>query len=99
MNRSPILNMWATTLGKSIANPRIANGRNIGNFARTLTLFWALLWFAIRSYYEAVLFNNMKNTQVDSSFDTIEKIRASNCKILTIASAYALLSTVIEKER
>lgn len=99
INRTPILNLWAAILGKSIGNRRISNGRTIGNFARTLILFWILLWFVIRSCYEGVLYSKMQNNQHYSPFDTIEKIQKSKCKILLLPSAYPYLSRFIDKER
>lgn len=48
MNRAPIPNAWATVLGHSIHNPLIIiNGRSFGNFARTLTIDWIILWFIV----------------------------------------------------
>lgn len=82
VNRSPILNIWTVDLVKGIANPRITSGRNHGTFARTLLMFWILLWFVIRSCYEGALFNKFQNNRIESPFDTVDKVRASDCNIL-----------------
>lgn len=99
MNRTPILNMYAILLGKSIDNPRIANGYNIGNFAKTIVLLWILLWFVLRSCYEGVLYNKMQNYQNDIPFDTIEKLQASDCKVLMQTSVYPMVINFFKKER
>ncbi|XP_055295215.1 uncharacterized protein LOC129564986 [Sitodiplosis mosellana] len=99
MNRSPILNMWLLILGKSIANPRIANGLNFSNFSRTLAIFRILLWFVIRSCYEAALFNKLQSNYPVSGFDTVEKVQSSDCKIVSVASAVPLMQSLIASER
>lgn len=81
MNRAPILNAWASVLGHSVHNPLIINGRSFGNFARTLTKHWIILWFIVRSYYEGTLYNNMQGYQ-SSPYDTVEKVLASNCQVI-----------------
>lgn len=98
VNRTPVLNMWASTLGHSIGNPRIANGQSIGTFARCLTLFWIILWFIIRSSYEAALYNYLQNKHI-SSYDTVEKVLKSNCKIISSTSTYLLMKHIINRGR
>lgn len=71
MNRSPILNMWISVLGKSIANPCIANGRYISNFARTLAILWILLWFIVRSWYEGTFNSDLWFSILIFSIDEI----------------------------
>lgn len=56
MNRSPILNMWAIVLGLSIMNRRISKRKFFGTFARTLALFWMILWLIIRNSYQGQLY-------------------------------------------
>lgn len=99
LNRSPILNAWQSLLGKSIPNRFIANGRHFGNFARTLTMFWILLWFVIRSFYEGALYTNLQRNSLTSTYDTIDKVRASNCKVIAGGSTVPFIENLIKKER
>lgn len=99
MNRTPILNAWASCLGHSIANAHIANARSISNFARTLIIFWIILWFIVRSFYEGALFNYLQYNQPPSPYDTIEKVLTSNCKVITQPSFYADIARLVKKER
>lgn len=99
VNRSPVLNAWQSMLGKSIPNRFIANGQHFGNFCRTLTIFWILLWFSIRSLYEGALYTNLQTTHLTSSYDTIDKVRASNCKIITQGSTISFIEHLIKKDR
>lgn len=99
LNRSPILNTWGLMVGKPISNQFIANGRNFGNFARTLTMFWMLLWFVIRSFYEGALYTDLQRNSLTSSYDTIEKVKASNCKIFAASATLSFLKNVINENR
>lgn len=99
VNRTPVLNVWSVVLGKAIGNPRIANGQNFGTFARTLMLFWILLWFFIRSFYEGIVLSKLQNDRIESPFDTIEKIQTSNCYILAAPSAITFIAHLFEKDR
>lgn len=98
-NRTPLLNMWLTVLGKAIPNAHIANGRNFGTFARTLALLWILLWFVIRSWYEGALYSNLQRYRLSTSYDTIEKVLASDCKIITPMPQIPLLQGMVAKDR
>lgn len=99
MNRTPILNAWSIVLGHSIANPHIANGRAFSNFARCLLLFWITLWLFVRCTYEGALFNFLQHRQPPSPYETVEKVLASNCKILTNHGTYTNIKHLIEKNR
>lgn len=99
MNRSPVLNMWLLLLGKSIPNRRIANGQNFGNFARTLVIFWILLWFVIRSCYEGALYTYLQRNVLISPYDTIEKVKVSDCKVLTGTSTYSFVENIVDQKR
>lgn len=99
INRSPILNIWSIVLGKEIANPRITSGRNHGTFARTLLMSWILLWFVIRSCYEGALFNKFQNNRIESPYDTVDKVRASDCNILSSSTVYAHVAHLLERDR
>lgn len=99
MNRTPILNMWASLLGMSICNPRIANGRSLGTFARTLTLLWIILWFVIRNSYQGALYTYLQSHRLTSAYDTIEKVRASDCKVISTYSGYAFLKHLFTRDR
>lgn len=96
MNRSPILNMWAIVLGAGIGNRRIENGRQSKNFARTLILFWLLLWFFVRTCYEGTIYTQ-RNT-LYSPLDMVEKIQASDCRVL-LSPAGHKLAPFFESER
>lgn len=98
-NRSPIFNCWATLLGMCICNPYILHGKKIGTFARTLVFFWILLWFVIRSSYQAALYTSLQTHQLSSAHDTIAKIRQSNCKVTTSATGYSLIKDLIQRDR
>lgn len=99
MNRAPILNAWAVVLGKSIANSHIANGRSFSNFARSLILFWIILWCVIRSVYEGALYTFLQDYRPPSPYDTIEKIIASNGKIITSNVGYENIKHLVKRER
>lgn len=99
MNRTPILNMYQSMLGKSIPNRFIASGRRFGNFARTLTMFWILLWFFVRSLYEGALYTNLQRRSLSSTYDTIEKVRASGAKVITGSTTMSIMENIIEKDR
>lgn len=99
MNRTPILNMWLLVLGKAIENRCITNGRHFSNFARTLIIFWIFLWFTIRSFYEGALYNEIQSKKIESQFDTVEKVRASQCEIILVPSIYPAVRKLIEPDR
>ena len=99
MNRTPILNMWTSVLGNPIANPRITNGRNLGNFARTLTILWILLWLIIRNAYQSSLYTYLQSNRLTSPYDTVEKIRKSDCKVLTPPATYGLIKDIFDRNR
>lgn len=98
-NRNPILNAWAIALGHSIANPRIANGRSVGNFARTLIILWIIMWFIIRSFYEGALYSYLERNRLPSPYDTIEKVLTSDCKIVASTYYYSTVKHLIKKDR
>lgn len=100
INRTPVLNLCASFLGNSIPNPFISRGRHFGVFARTLTLLWIILWFVIRNSYQGALYKHLQNQQPSSPFDTIEKVRDSNCKIVVSPGAYFnVLKDIIDYNR
>lgn len=99
LNRNPILNAWALVLGHSIANPQIANGRSIRKFSRTLTIIWIILWFLVRSWYEGALYNYLQGNRQSSPYDTIEKVLAANCKIITVPDMYLSIKHLIREDR
>lgn len=99
-NRTPILNMWATVLGIPIPNSQISNGGQFfGIFARTLALLWIILWFVIRNSYQASLYTYLQSHRVSTAYDTIEKIRTSNCKIFASPAAFNFIGGVIDRNR
>lgn len=98
MNREPILNAWAAVTGHSTANPRIVNGRSCGNFSRTLTIHWLLLWFFVRSMYEGGIFSIFQR-ETASPYDTFEKVLASDCKIFVPKAFYTNLKEMIPNNR
>lgn len=98
-NRQPIVNTWLIVLGKAIPNPLIANSRYIGTFARTLMLLWILLWFFIRTWYEGALYTKLSQHRFSTSYDTIEKVLASDCKIITPMVQISLLQGIVAKNR
>lgn len=81
-NRTPILNMWITVLGGPICNPRMANRRTFGTFARTFLILWIMLWIVIRSSYQGSLYDFLQRHRLSSAYDTIKKITDSDCTIL-----------------
>lgn len=94
INRDPILKMWTAVLG----NP-ITFKPNFGNFARTLTLLWILLWLIIRSSYQGALYTYLQSHRMSSPYDTLEKIQASDCKIITSLSGFYFLKGLISPDR
>lgn len=98
-NRSPIQNMWATTLGISIANQHILSGNFFGTFARTLFLLWTILWLIIRSAYQGALYEQLQRQQITSPYDTVDKIASSNCKIVARAHSAIVLKKFFNPDR
>lgn len=98
-NRTPILNVWTSLLGNCIGNSRITHGYNYGTFARTLIILWIILWFVIRSCYQGALYTNLQTQQLTSPYDTIVKIRESNCKIISTPSGYHILKSYFKRDR
>ncbi|XP_055298675.1 uncharacterized protein LOC129566616, partial [Sitodiplosis mosellana] len=98
-NRTPILNMWNSVLGMAIANRRIARGRNFGNFARTLTILWIFLWLIIRNAYQSALYTYLQSHPLTSPYDTVDKIRGSDCKVITTVSTYHVIKDIIDRDR
>lgn len=91
VNRTPILNMWNSLLGNPIPNQQIAHGRHFSNFARVLTILWIIMWFVMRQMYTGLLFTHLSGNQLSSPYDTIEKIRNSDCKIIGTTSSYSII--------
>lgn len=98
-NRTPILNVWTSLLGNCIGNPRITYGYNYGTFARTLIILWIFLWFVIRSCYQGAFYTNLQTQQSTSPYDTIAKIRDSNCKIISSPSGYHIIQRHFKCDR
>lgn len=99
MNRTPILNMWNSVLGMPIANQRITRERNFGNFARTLTILWIFIWFIIRNAYQGSLYTYLQGHRLTSPYDTVEKIRKSDCKVITPPATYNFIMNIIDRKR
>lgn len=99
MNRTPILNTWSAVMGHGIANSRIANGYSLSNFARTLIFSWVILWFMVRTAYESALYTFLQEYRPASPYDTIEKVFASDCKIVANIGSYSKLEHLVKKER
>lgn len=98
LNRTPILNMWATVLGNPIENPRFAERRYFGTFARTIALLWIILWLLIRSSYEGALYTHLRGQRFTSAFDTIQKIQNTDCKIF-VPSVVQLTANLFDEKR
>lgn len=99
VNRSPILNMWNSALGNPLGNPRIANGHYIGIFSRTITFLWFFCWLIIRNSYQGALYTYLQEQKFTSPYDTVEKIQASNAKIVISKTLYQFVGHLFEKER
>lgn len=99
MNRTPILNMWASLLGVCISNPFIVHGRIFGTFARTLALLWILLWFVVRNSYQGTLYTFLQSHRLTSSYDTIIDFRASDYKVITSPAGYSFLKHLFSRDR
>lgn len=97
MNCTAILNAWAVVLGKSIADPRITRRRSFGNYARTITILWICMWFFIRSWYEGAMYSVVQS-QPKSPYDTIEKVLASDCKMLASIALYPTARELVSKK-
>lgn len=91
MNRTPILNMINIVIGNVVSNPRMTQGRYFGVFARTLCILWLFFWLVLRNSYQSSLYETLRSHRVDSSFDTIEKVRMANAKIYMTSTAANLL--------
>lgn len=99
MNRAPVFNMWTSFFGHPIANTKISSGRYVGNFARSLTLFWVFMWFFVRSHYEAILYENLVRDRFLSAYDTTEKIQSSNCIIVVRNTAFFQIANFVRKHK
>lgn len=99
MNRTPILYMWASALGRPISNPFISDRRFFGKFARTLIILWIIIWFFIRTSYEGTLYNNMQSHHFSSPYDRVAKVIDSNCKIVSAASTFGPIKDLVDFNR
>lgn len=99
LNRSPILNMWAFVLGHAIFNTRTVRQQFFGTFSRTLILLWIVLWLIIRNSYQGQLYNYLTGHRFTSPFDTVAKVNASNCKVITSRVAYNMMKHLIKQDR
>lgn len=99
LNRTPILNMWTTVLGNPIANQMMTQAQYFGTFARAITILWIFQWLIIRNSYQGALYTFLQSTKLTSPYDTIDKIRQSNCKILLSPSAYPLIQNMFSRDR
>lgn len=98
-NRSPILNMLSSLIGNAIANPRILQRTYFGTFARTLAILWIFFWLIIRNAYQGSLYDFLQSQRVNSPYDSVEKIRASNVKIVISNPTLSFLLMDIKPER
>lgn len=99
MNRTPILNLWTTVLGNPISNPKMLKRQNFGTFARTLTILWIMHWLIIRNAYQGALYTHLQANRLTSDYDTIDKIRKSDCKIMVPPSAYNFIRHMFNANR
>lgn len=84
LNRTPILNMFNSLLGGSVANRVMAsNLTNFGTFARTLLMIWILSTLVLRNAYQGSLFHHLQFPAMKSSFDRVDKIVASGIDMYT----------------
>ena len=93
------MNMWTTVLGYAVDNPRIAEHRYFGTFARTILMLWIILWLLIRSSYQGALYTHLQAQRFTSAFDTIEKIQASDCKIIVPRVVQSTLKRLFNEKR
>lgn len=91
MNRTPILNMWTTILGNPIANRKIVSGEHLSNFARAILILWIIMWIVCRNAYQGSLYRYLQKHRLTSPYDTIAKVRKSNCEIRAPLSTYNLI--------
>lgn len=99
LNRTPILNSWSCVLGNPISNRMIVNGRFIGNFGRTLFILWIFTWLVVRNSYQGALYRFLQENRITSPFDTVEKVAASNCRILSPASKFPFVQHLLNRDR
>lgn len=96
----PILSSWATVLGRSYIKRHILNGRSIESLTRIIIIHWILFWFIIRSSYEGALYNYLQGYRSPSPYDTVEKVLASDCKVISGTSIHWLTKHIIhQRER
>lgn len=98
-NRAPILAMWAIVFGLAVVNRRISKRKFFGTFARTLALFWIILWLIIRNAYQGALYSSLRGHHFTSPFDTVEKVNASDCKIITPLVGYVAVKHLFSHDR
>lgn len=91
--------MWAIVLGNALFNPRIKKRRFFGTFARTLALLWIILWLVVRNAYQGALYKYLQGNWFTSNFDTVEKVRKSDCNIITTPPIYNVMNHLMRKNR
>ena len=91
MNRTPILNMWTTILGNPIANRKIVSGKHLSKFARIILILWIIMWIVVRNAYQGSLYRHLQKHRLTSPYDTIAKVRKSNCEIKAPLSTFNLI--------
>lgn len=99
LNRTPILNMFNVLLGNPISNPIMNHIRYFGVFARTLTILWIFFCLIVRNSYQGSLYKYLQSQRIDSPYDTVDKVRASDVKINILFTSTSLLPLGYDKER
>lgn len=99
LNRTPILNMWGSTLGYANSNPLMTNIQFFSTFARTLTTFWVILWLVVRSSYQSGLYKYLQGYRYISPYDTIEKVLNSEATIVVYPILHAVSQHLFKKHR
>lgn len=100
MNRTPILNMIHIVFEGGIANKRmLTRAQYFGTFSRSLTIIWIMSFLVLRSSYQSSLYRFLQNQRLPSPYDTVEKIKNSECTIAVTESAVQFLEKSFDKKR
>lgn len=99
VNRTPIINMINGIVANVVANPRMAQRRYFGVFARALTINWLFYWLIVRNAYLGALYDSLKSQPATSLYDTVEKVQQSDCNIHIFSSTMKFVSDDFGIER
>lgn len=96
LNRTPVFNMIHLVFEGAIGNRvMITQNRYFSTFSRWLTIIWIFAFLIIRNSYQGSLYKCLQGQRLPSPFDTVDKVRQSDCRVNLNPSGVEIVNRTI----